>query len=39
MPTISREAAMERYNELLDHFELDVPRATSDNLPPLPEQW
>ena len=39
MPTISREAAMERYNELLDHFELDVPRATPDNLPPLPEQW
>ena len=38
-PRISRHAAIERYNRLIDHFGLDVPRAVPNHLPPLPEYW
>ena len=39
IPRISRHAAIERYNRLIDHFDLDVARAVPDQLPPLPEFW
>lgn len=38
-PRISRAAAVERYNALLDHFGLDCPRANVANLPALPAAW
>ena len=39
LPKISSGAAVTRYNDLLDHFALDSPRATPDTLPALPEYW
>ena len=39
LPKIAREAAVERYNVLLEEFALDCPRATPENLPPLPASW
>lgn len=38
-PRISRAAAVERYNALLDQFGLDCPRASAANLPNLPASW
>ena len=38
-PRISRAAAVERYNGLLDQFALDCPRASAANLPTLPASW
>ena len=39
LPQISSSAAVRRYNDLLDYFALDSPRATPDTLPALPEYW